>query len=37
VAGFVHSLAGLVLIGVATVLMIAIDSLLGLCLRGARR
>lgn len=35
--GFVHSLAGLVLIGVATVLMIAIDSLLGLCLRGTRR
>jgi len=35
--GFVHSLAGLVLIGVATVLMIAIDSLLGLCLRGMRR
>jgi exosortase B len=35
--GFVHSLAGLVLIGVATVLMIAIDSLLGLCLPAARR
>jgi exosortase B len=35
--GFVHSLAGLVLIAVATVLMIAIDSLLGLCLRGTRR
>ena len=35
--GFVHSLAGLVLIGVATVLMIAIDSLLGLCLRGRHR
>lgn len=35
--GFVHSLAGLVLIAVATVLMIAIDSLLGLCLRGAGR
>lgn len=34
--GFVHSLAGLVLIAVATVLMIAIDSLLGLCLRGTR-
>ncbi len=35
--GFVHSLAGLVLIGVATVLMIAIDSLLGLCLPGEKR
>jgi exosortase B len=35
--GFVHSLAGLVLIGVATVLMIAIDSLLGLFFRGAGR
>jgi exosortase B len=35
--GFVHSMAGLVLIGVATVLMIAIDSLLGLCLRWVQR
>jgi exosortase B len=35
--GFVHSLAGLVLIAVATVLMIAIDSLLGLCLPGEKR
>ncbi|HMO44613.1 MAG TPA: exosortase B [Rubrivivax sp.] len=35
--GFVHSLAGLVLIAVATVLMIVIDSLLGLCLRGTGR
>lgn len=35
--GFVHGLAGLVLIGVATVLMIAIDSLLGLCLRRTGR
>jgi len=35
--GFVHSLAGLVLIGVATMLMIAIDGLLGLCLRGKGR
>jgi exosortase B len=35
--GFVHGLAGLVLIGVATLLMIAVDSLLGLCLRGAGR
>jgi exosortase B len=34
--GFVHSLAGLVLIAVATVLMIAIDSLLGLCRPGTR-
>jgi exosortase B len=34
--GFVHSLAGLLLIGVATLLMIAVDGLLGLCLRGAR-
>jgi len=35
--GFVHSLAGLVLIGVATMLMIAIDGLLGLCLRSKAR
>lgn len=35
--GFVHSLAGLLLIGVATLLMIAVDGLLGLGLRGARR
>lgn len=35
--GFVHSLAGLVLIGVATMLMIAIDGLLGLCLRSTGR
>ena len=35
--GFVHSLAGLVLIGVATMLMIAIDGLLGLCLRSKGR
>jgi exosortase B len=35
--GFIHSMAGLVLIGVATVLMIAVDSLLGACLRGLRR
>jgi exosortase B len=35
--GFVHSLAGLVLIAVATLLMIAVDSLLGLCLRSADR
>ena len=35
--GFVHSLAGLVLIGVATVLMIAIDGFLGLCLRSKGR
>ena len=35
--GFVHSLAGLVLIGVATMLMIAIDGFLGLCLRSKAR
>lgn len=35
--GFIHSLAGLVLIGVATVLMIMVDTLLGWALRGVGR